>query len=202
MGLLDNTCAVIAAGVTYDCDNPPVPGILADILIVNKSDIDTVATGANGEITAITLASGSKVAYKFQGVVSNNGPSGIPSWELDTSGVSAGFKHNLQIHIMDKSAATNELIGKIARGTYVAVVETPEQTTEPFIVFGLSGSAGHGLVMTEGTREYNNSDTGGVALITLGTPSNLKEKQAPTNWFITDYATTSTAVGTLLVPTA
>ena len=201
MGYLDNTCAVIADGVTFDCAAPPIPGVLADILVINKSDVSTVSTGASDSITDIALASGGKVAYRFQGIVSTNGPSTAPSWELDTSGIFPGFRHSVQIHILDKAPATKAMLNKLARGTYYVIVETPEQTDEPFVVFGLSGATGHGLVMTEATRDFNSSDTGGVPVVTLATPGTLKEAKAPVTWFDTDYATTAAAVADLLTPT-
>ena len=103
---------------------------------------------------------------------------------------------------MDKAPATKAMLNKLARGTYYVIVETPEQTDEPFVVFGLSGATGHGLVMTEATRDFNSSDTGGVPVVTLATPGTLKEAKAPVTWFDTDYATTAAAVTALLTPTA
>lgn len=199
MSTLGNSCAAIADGADFNCAAPPIAGVLADILLMNKNDILSVTRGGTLDVTALALKTGAKVAYKVQGVIASDGtPSAAPSAEYRVTGQVPGFGHTLAFGVLDKSAATLEdFLAKVHLTEIVALVETKD-SVEPFVVFGLD----HGMKVSEGTRDYNNADNGGTWNITLTTPSNLKETLPPARFFDTDYATTAAKVTGLLTPTA
>ena len=188
-------CGGISSGVVYDCDNPIIPGIVPDIILVNLKDIDTVTYDVTNDyiITNIALAS-TKQGYSFEGFRQ----SARPQYEYVRQPYSTAYNHIIDLQVFDITAAQKKNLEAMALGKIVAIVENLDKTdTATFEVYGLDV----GLEVNTLTRIAADLETAGSFSLQLMTPEDAgKEPKLPPSWFDTDYATTKAAVTALLTP--
>lgn len=189
-------CAGLTAKAVYDCDNVLRGGAKESIRLINYSDIypDGTVTIVGRFVTAITLASGSKQAWKFEGF----NRSMRPKYELIRGAFSVGYKHTLDFLVFQIDDATKGNLEAMAMTKVVAVVENIDQNDDvPFEVYGLDG----GLELITNVRDLNDADSNGAFVLQLASPDATPEGKMPFSWFITDLAATITAVEVLDTPT-
>ena len=189
----------ITASVARDKSNPPVKGLVQEIVLINwddllKANITLNVTTPKSLIDAITLTSGTQ-GYKIEGhhqVIDGGYDGEFPSDEVN------GTKHMLEnIPWLDNTAAGRQQLELIREGArFFAVVKSFHEgasQAEAFHFYGYDV----GIEATADAKRANNAD--GVPVITLGTPESLKEAHAPRLLLETDYATTQTEFAALFV---
>ena len=124
-------CAKISAGIAFDCDNPLIPGVDAEqLILINRSDIDTVTLDVSNKhiVTALTLSSASgTAAYAYEGINNSVRPLG----ESLTDGFTPfKFSHAVEFRIFDRTAPTKEQVRNIVAGDIVAIYFRKGQTIE------------------------------------------------------------------------
>ena len=142
--------------VGYDCDNPPVKGVEAMGLLINRADIEEYTD--SGFQRTITLKCGAKKAYK----VTLNGKT---PWSGTQQEMVEGTNQNtitntLQFVILKQDVASAEQIFALANGEFVAVLQNKNGTYQ---VYGYEA----GLHCSAAVRELYNDDTLSGWLITM-----------------------------------
>lgn len=114
-------CANLASSLAFDCDNPLVSGVDASLLyLINRSDIASFTEdGTNKQIiTGITLKTGSKQAYLWEGI--NN--SVRPNTQTLTDGYFPWqFQHTVEYRIFDRTPATELQVRNQVASDLVAI---------------------------------------------------------------------------------
>lgn len=185
------TCSSITSGYTISCSDPLVPGTEDDILLANKADIvGYTVDGANPMlVTGITLTTG-KQFFRFEG----QNMSAEPKSRLVLTRYSRLYEHEARFKIFANDPATKLLVDKIIKGEVVALSKSKAGSWE---LYGKN----IGLKVTEMERDPNSTDTGGAYDLLLKTPDTAaKETFLPSTFFVTDAATTETAITALLAP--
>jgi len=192
---LGSTCAVISQNTAFTCATPPLAGTLDNILLINPSEVSSITATAN-VISDITMLS-TKEAYVVAGVIGTDGqPSAKPRAELINDGLVPGWKHILEVTILDKTATTAaNVISKLPVAPVMAVFETKDPA-EPFVVLGRT----HGLKAVSATRDFNDGANGGCWTLVLETPPGLKELYPEYKLLDTDYDTPAALVVGLQTP--
>lgn len=182
---------LITADILYDCDNSPVGGLEADVLLFNVADIDTAAItvdAANGDIvTNFQLLSG-KTGFLLQGVKQINSASS----ELVKKEFSSDkHKHVFNGVVLNVSAANKLQINSMSEGAkYIAIIDRKWKgaaNAEAFLILGLES----GLELQ--TAIWNSNENDGVLQFSLESTENFEEPKLPNTLLETDYATTKAA---------
>ncbi len=188
-------CGGITQGITYDCANPIVPGVVPDVTLLNLKDIDTITYDVTNThvITDITLKSGTQ-GYKFEGFRQSL----RPQYAYVRQPYSTAYDHQVELQVFGISADDKKNLEQMALGKIVAVVENLDKSDNvTFEVYGLDV----GLEVMTLTRIAADLETGGSFSLNLMTPDDAgKEPKLPATWFDTDYATTKAKVEALLTP--
>ena len=147
--------------ITYDCDSGATG--LVSALIINKEDIASFVLGANGAVTSITLAAGSK-AYKIDTVKRSL----VMSSTLKINdGAPNAFTHTATL--TDMTIATSGIhfnfSSAISNGSFVILyrpVGTPHAVVSG-LYYGMRATA----------FDQNSHDNGAWTTVTLETPENV-----------------------------
>lgn len=128
----------------YDCDNPPVKGVQATGLLINRSDISSWSYGA------ISLKCGRKRAYKI--VQSGKTPFNGTQQELQEGVYQNTMTNTLQFVVLKQDENWAEQLYALMNGEFVAVLTNKNGTHQ---AIGLET----GLHCTGAVRELYNDDT-------------------------------------------
>lgn len=167
----------ITADILYDCVNEPVGGIEQNVVIINKDDIDVVATTIDATnrtlVTNLQLLPG-KTGYMLTGVKQAHGK----SWELvKKENTNDKYKHTFSGIIFNPSAANKMQADNLSKGSkYVIVVEQVWKGTdskEAFEVLGLSS----GLELM--TMVNNSKENDNIIQFTLASADGFEEPTMP-----------------------
>lgn len=165
-------CDSIDRGSSADCDNLPVGGTEARLILMNNSDILEIAEDVDGNITGITLNPGA-TAFEFLGF--RNDMKGTQEVLTPDVGPSR-FKHGVGLNIYELTQLQKNNIEKIARGNLVAILENRGKDENAHEVFG----KGVGLQIVPGVIR-NAHENGGLYVLSLATPDGegLTEPKLP-----------------------
>lgn len=177
-------CGTIDRGSTIEeCDDIPVGGTRARLLLANIDDIEGYTEDANGIVTAIDLAVGAFI-YVFTGFRNDVKKSeevikpdiGIPK-----------FKHNTGFVVYENTQIQKNNVENIVRGRFVAIIENRGKDANSFEVVG----KGVGVEIVAGPIR-NAHENGGFFVISLSTPDDQGEleNKLPQTLLVTDYAAT------------
>lgn len=147
--------------ITYDCQ-PGSVGI-AEMYLINYSDVTSTTVSSYNAITAITLASGAKTipvdCYK-------NGAKYVEALKL--SDVSAGLDQSVMFTLYDKTVDNaNRIIGALLTGRFMAAIKFNDINATP-IIAGLKC----GLEISQ--ADTDSSAAGGFTTITIKTPDDAR----------------------------
>ena len=196
-GICDNA---IKRDIELNCDDPIVPGLEPEGVIMNRSDIDfsTVAfnTTRKNVIETLAMKSGKK-AYKV--VVSGSTPFTGTNTALATGTYRNTFTNtvNMVILVNDPDVCA-DIIDGLANGEYVVILENKAKSLQKeenpgdsaFQIYGYY----QGLKAAEISNDKYSEETEG------GWSVSLQETKVPKSalfYFKTDYDTTKTAIETL-----
>ena len=196
-GVCDNA---IKKDILLNCDDPIVPGVEQEGVIINRSDIDfsTVAfnTTRKNVIETLALKSGKK-AYKV--VVSGSTPFTGTNTALATGTYRNTFTNTVNMVILANDPdVCADIIDGLANGEYVVILENKAKSLQKeenpgdsaFQVYGYY----QGLKAAEISNDKYSEETEG------GWSVSLQETKVPKSalfYFKTDYDTTKTAIETL-----
>ncbi len=128
----------------YDCASPPVKGVYATGLLINRSDIDHWAPGG------IILKCGGKKAYKV--VQGGKTPFNGTQQEMQEGVYQNTLTNTLQIVVLRQDENWAEQLNALINGEFVAVLRNKAGNYQ---AFGLEA----GLHCTGAVRELYNDDT-------------------------------------------
>jgi hypothetical protein len=184
---------LLTQDILKDCDNKPVGGNEADVVIVAKEDIDYSSTTFDATnpllVTDLVLKAG-KTGYVLEGVKQTN----ITSYELVKKENSFDkFKHTFTGVILNPSAANKAALREIASGgDYVVIVNRKwkgADNADAFEIYGWNG------VFEIATTTYNSNENDGVINFSIAHVDGYEDTELPLNLIETDYDTTLTAFG-------
>lgn len=185
------TCGLLDQNIALDCDNPLQAGTRDKLWLINFDDINgTTINTSTGVLEGLTLNSGA-VAY----VVDGQNNSIEPKATMVEQGYFNMFDHDVMFKGFNVSPAVKKAMNEIKDGRFVAITENyfrGANGQSAFEVYGLTT----GLEVTELERDANSEDTQGAFHVKLFTKKN-KEPKLPTNFFLTDYATTKALIEAL-----
>lgn len=196
-GICDNA---IKRDIELNCDDPIVPGLEQEGVIMNRSDIDfsTVAfnTTRKNVIETLAMKSGKK-AYKV--VVSGGTPFTGTNTALTTGTYRNTFTNTVNMVILANDPdVCADIIDGLANGEYVTILENKAKSLQKeenpgdsaFQIYGYY----QGLKAAEISNDKYSEETEG------GWSVSLQETKVPKSalfYYKTDYDTTKTAIDTL-----
>lgn len=182
--------------LAFDCDNIPVAGIEVNALIINREDIDYVATTFDATykslITSLELKSGVNKGILLEGIKQTN----FADSEVIVSEETFNkFKHGFAAKITSLTKETRQDINNMVnyQDGFVVVVEKLWKgagSASAFVVLGFH----YGLHISEGKEATNEVD--GMFVFKLSSRDISLEPKNPYIVLETDYATTKTAFNT------
>lgn len=192
----DNSClTLIATNLTLDCNNRPVTGIEENLVLINTSDIVSIAYSggdpATKIVTSITLTPITGTGFLLEGVKQLN--SFLAEWVVADDAVTKS-RHSFIGQIRNLTASQRVEIDNLAGGKFLVVVDKKWKGLNDesgFIVLGPQ----RGLELTVGTE--NSAEAEGVFTFTLASLDNALESLSPPVFFDTDRATSQTEFANL-----
>ena len=180
------SCGTITTGSRPDCDNPLKAGTQPRLFLLNYDDLLTTTAGTTPNLmTALTFATNT-VSYLFEGYKQDV----KPTQEVVNPGNGQNqFKHNLNFLIYEITQVQKNNIQRLAKGTFITIVENKGKNADAFEVYGLNS----GLELVPGVARDPLANGGGY-IISLATPDGEFEPLLPQTLFSTDYATTKALV--------
>ncbi len=187
------TCGAIAGGVTLNCEDPLVAGVVATFYLANKNDIASVTYDATNPmlVTDITMKA-SKFFYKFEGQLQST----EPLFAMVKGKYVNQYEHTLGFLIFNISPAVKKEIVNMKDGNFVAIVENNYVSTTGDTKYEIYG-VGAGLKAETMERNPNDTENLGAFKISLKTQEYARESKPPVSLFDTDLATTETLICTL-----
>lgn len=111
--------SAITSGYTLDCNAKDNVGGLAEVLLANKCDVDTI-TVLDGVVTAITMKT-AKQFYKFQLTKATSGFTLTPTANAQNG--TSFFAESLTLIINKMKSATSKIFNGLVQGTFVAIAK-------------------------------------------------------------------------------
>lgn len=186
--------------ISINCDDPIVPGVESEGIIINRSDIDFAATTFNATrknvIETLVLKS-KKKAFKCAQL--GNNPFTGTNVALAVGTYRNTFTNTVNLVVFNNDPDTCEqIINGLANGSFVVILEnkykgTSKETNPGDAAFQVFGWY-QGLRASEITNDKYSEDTDGGWLVSL------QETKAPKSGlflFKTSYESTKTAIDTL-----
>ena len=175
-------CDSIDRGSSADCDNLPVGGTEARLILINTNDVLAYTEDSDGNITDITLDAAA-TAYEFLGF--RNDMKGIQETLTPDVGPTR-LRHTVGLNIYELTQVQKNNIEKIARGNLVAILENRGKNEDSHEVFG----KGVGLQIVPGVIR-NAHENGGLYVLSLASPDGegLTEPKLPQTLKITGAGT-------------
>lgn len=193
-------CSELASDVLKDCTDLPLDGLVQKVLIIPSTALN-VSTGVTLDmtnpdelITAISTETGTQ-GYLIEGVLRKK-------WTMSETTYTNGddstpyFMHSVQgIRIMANTIEARKAVNDLATGLgkYYVIIETNwkgQDNDEAFKFLGYDQA----LVVPDGGIIDNSNENDGAIVVSLQTPSGLRERKLPRIFLDTDYDTTVTAV--------
>ncbi len=190
------SCAnkTITSGFTFVCNRTPKKGIVQNVRLINKSDIDYSATvfGTNPLVIESIVLNSGKSAFDFEGVKTlMNAKWNVVEKENAFDKVS----HEVMVYCSDISPTTKtEIQSMINDSELVAIVENKERGVAGENAYEVYGYE-NGLVLAKDTAFDANED-GGLPM-TLRSVEDMEENVVPYTFFKTDYDATKVLVDAL-----
>ena len=187
---------LITGGFLVNCNNLPVAGIDANIVLINYDDINRATTTFNATnellIENFALKTG-KTGYLLEGVKQSNGKN--YSLVLGEN-LPNRFKHGISGKILNPSAANKAQFQKIANGKFVAVIKQNWKGVDnkyafEILVFEI------GLELVEATN--NSTEDSNTIVFSLTNVDGYEEAKMPFNLLKTDFNTTNTLFTNLFI---
>lgn len=156
MAICENILTPLVDGNVFDCDAQG-GGLLAELIILNKSDISGIAWGAN-EAATITMVSGKKGAVHEVFKSSHGAESAIKVNENAPNRQS----HSVSIRFHNRGGATSATVRKMLNGLFVVI--TKSKSGGYYEVWGAIAGL-EATAQSKNTNENNGTDS-----VTLATP--------------------------------
>lgn len=170
----------------FDCDNLPSAGIEKRVVLINREDIDKIASTVTDGVVDINLLAGS-TGYIIEGIKQINSYNYEVSVNTDSlNRVTHTFIGRVYDLTPENKAQINAFING---GNVVAVVENLAKgagNTSAFEVLGWE----NGLEISEGVK--NSLENDGAFVLTLASNEQTLESRVPLTFLDTDYATSKT----------
>lgn len=184
------TCGAISTGVTLNCEDPLVAGVVATFYIANKDDIASITYDAGNPMLATDVTmKASKFFYKYEGQLQST----EPNFTMVKGKYINQFEHNVSFLIFNLSPETKEAILNMKDGNFVCIVENNYVSATGNTKYEIYG-AGAGLKAESIERNPNDTENLGAFKIALKTQEYARESKPPVTLFDTDLATTDTLV--------
>lgn len=187
---------MITVGSAADCAALPAGGTEARFLLINHKDLADAAPftfDADGNITAVTLKAGGKVAYEFTGF--RNDMKKFD--EVVNPGVGLNeFHHGCGMIVYKRTQLQKNMLEQLSRGKFVVVAENRGRDTDALEVLGVR--CGVEIVVGKIRDAHAN---GGYFVVNFKTIDGDFEPKLPQTLGAT-YALGCTIRDGLLVPTA
>lgn len=168
--------ATLQACIEDSCDNPMFSGMKERAFIINKSDINTVATDPNNPniITDITFNSGVTNPV-FVAINARNNPFTGTNIAVEVGDYRNTFTRTVSLFVpMDGGAVIDTIINPLANGKFVVVLQNEyvnSNQDNEYPIFGID----KGLKVSSLTQtKYENNDYWVVELQETGVPSAAK----------------------------
>jgi len=177
--------------ILFDCYNAPVGGIEQDVVLINKNDVDVVATTTDANnrtlITNLQLKPG-KTGYKLTGVKQSNGK----AWELvKKENAPDKFKHTFSGVIFNPGAENKLQADNLSRGgSYLVVVEQKWKGAGNIDAFEVLGAIS-GMELS--TMTNNSKENDNMIMFELSSVDGFEEPTMPKTLLEVSYAATKTA---------
>jgi hypothetical protein len=180
----------LTADILFDCSNAPVGGIEQNVVLINKDDIDVVASTIDASnrilVTNLQLKPG-KTGYLLTGVKQSNGK----AWELvKKENAPDKFKHTFSGVIFNPSAENKQQADSLSKGAkYVAVIEQVWKgvtNKDAFEVLGFNAGL-ELMTMTNSSKENDN-----MIMFELTSVDGYEETTMPKTLLDVTYAATKT----------
>lgn len=185
----------MTADITNSCNDPVAGGVEERMWAINRDDILSVTYDSSNTklVTAITLKTGGKQAFKITGTKNSSNPG--YSLVIGENAEDA-YSHTCSIVVSKKDADTVKALAEL--GDIILIPESIAKESDgdgTFRIYGLK----YGLHKSEETMASN--DNKGQVLLTLSTREGREEPTAPLVFFDTDYDTSLAALVALETPT-
>lgn len=152
---------LIAQGLAVDCSTVSTAGYERKGVILNRSDIASVAF--TGNTVAITLKDGKKGYVLAQ---RGSQPFSGSTRELNVGTYGTTFTKNVAFAVLSADPNDAAFVDTLANGEFVVVLELKDKgdgTKSPFVVFGLH----NGLTLTAISHDpYGDAKAGSVVTLT------------------------------------
>lgn len=149
-----------------DCDELPIAGTRARLILINYEDITRMYVSDEGKIISIGMKSG-KVGYEFTGFRSDVDKS-EEVVKLDLS--NKRYKHYVSFVVYEQTQIQKTNLVNLAKGRFVAIVENKGKSADSLEVLGKES----GLQIVGGVIR-NAHENGGFFILNLSTPENNVE---------------------------
>lgn len=114
------TCGAIASGVTLNCTDPLVAGVVATFYIANKDDIASITYDNTNPMLATDITmKASKFFYKYEGQLQST----EPNFTMVKGKYINQFEHNVSFLVFNISPETKQEILNMKDGNFVCIVE-------------------------------------------------------------------------------
>lgn len=183
--------SIIDSDFIFNCDDAPVAGIEADVVIAPLSDVDKSAVTFDGSnrvlMTNFQLKSG-KTGFAFKGVKLTSA-SFFEKVAKERS--NDQWRHGFSGVILNMTAANKLQLDNLnSDEKHVVIVEKKWKGTDSVEAFEILGYE-KGLKLTSATGNSNEND--GTASIELTSEEGYEENKVPCTLLMTDYSATKTA---------
>jgi hypothetical protein len=156
------SCHLIERGGIADCDDIPIGGTEARMILINYNDVNYIRT-LNGKITAINLIGGT-VAYEFFGFRQDvrKGEDVVNIGRLKNR-----FSHSVEFVVYEIDQIQKKNLQRMAKGRFMAIVENLGKGDDALELLGKEC----GMKLNDGVMR-DAIGTKGLYKIALTTPDN------------------------------
>jgi hypothetical protein len=159
------SCGRITIGSEPDCENLPLAGTRARLILINFSQVSRVISSDDGIILSVELEPGAR-GYEFLGFRNDVGK----REEVFKTKLKNRFRHSIGFVIYELDQLQKNNIRKITRGRFMAIVENKGKNETSVELAGRNV----GLRIVEG-QVRNAHENGGMFTLNLSTPRNRAE---------------------------
>jgi hypothetical protein len=184
------TCGAIASGLSLNCEDPLVAGVVATFYLANKEDIASITYDATNPMLATDITmKASKFFYRFEGQLQST----EPLFAMVKGKYVNQYEHTVGFLIFNLAPSIKKEILNMKDGNFVAIIENNYVSSTGDTKYEIYG-AGAGLKAEVMERNPNDTENLGAFKISLKTQEYARESKPPVSLFDTDLATTETLV--------
>jgi|SRR6476661_2911055 len=195
------TCKEISKNIKKNCDAPIVAGIEQVLYLIPRQYIKVVTRDqTNPSIIRDIELEAVKKGFKYEGF----NKSIKPKWTGKKKEYSYGFKHEIDLALLDYSSEVKAELSALAGGEYVAIIQNKMKSNDAAIeVYGLDS----GLKLKDGAlRDLNDAASEGAIVLGLESEDGSEEPNPPASFAVLsegadpkyDYAATIAALTALI----